>query len=321
MIIKKSLLLVGSGFMAREYLKVLATYDIEVIIVGRSDKKIQAIKTDYPNYVYFHGGLDNYLRHVSDIPEYAINATSVNQLKISSIQLIEAGVKNVLIEKPGDLTISGLNEIKQKAIEFNTEVLIAYNRRCFSSVLALKEQVEIDGGITNCHFEFTEWIHTIDPKMYDVESLKKWIIANSSHVIDTVFNLIGFPKSINTIVTGKNQISWHPSGSVFAGSGISINNIPFTYNTDWNSAGRWSIEIFTKHRRFYLKPMEKLFEQKKGSITVSEVLIDDQLDMLYKPGLYKQIKSFLENDFSNLVSIHEQINAISFYDEIGGYKN
>lgn len=316
---KKRVLLIGSGFMAREYLKILAESDFDVIIVGRSEQKIQELKSDFPIFNYFYGGLNNFLKQFSDLPEYAINATSVDQLKSTSIQLIDAGVKYILIEKPGDLTSKGLIEIKQKAIENKAEVFIGYNRRFYSSISELKKQIIIDRGITSAHFEFTEWIHTIDPHMYDVESLKKWIISNSSHVIDTVFHLIGYPKKINTMISGQDEISWHPSGSVFTGSGISINNIPFTYNTDWSSAGRWSIEIFTKYRRFYLKPMEQLFEQKKGSITISQLLIDDQFDLLYKPGLFRQTKSFLENDFSNLVSIHEQIKAISFYEKIGGY--
>ena len=58
--------------------------------------------------------------------------------------------------------------------------------------------VQQDGGIISVHFEFTEWIHTINPEDYDDESLNKWIIANSSHVIDTVFYLIGNPKIINS---------------------------------------------------------------------------------------------------------------------------
>ena len=273
----QKVLLIGAGYMAGEYLKVLKHLNSNVTVVSRSEAKINLLKCNFPDYTYYTEGLDDYLSNENELPEFVINTVNVNGLRDVSLALLKAGVKNLLIEKPGDLFINGLKELKDCAEKTSSKVYIAYNRRFYSSISELKKLIAIDGGITNCHFEFTEWIHTIDPKMYDVEILKKWIIANSSHVIDTVFNLIGFPKTINTIVTGKNEISWHPSGSVFAGSGISINKIPFTYNSDWTSAGRWSIEIFTKHRRLYLKQMEKLFEQKKGSITISEVLLDDQL--------------------------------------------
>ncbi len=72
-------------------------------------------------------------------------------------------------------------------------------------------------------------------------------------------------------------------------------------------------------RRFYLKPREKLFEQKKGAFNIIEVLIDDQSDIAFKPGLFMQTQAFLKPDFLNLISIGEQIKAISIYEEIGGY--
>ncbi len=313
-------LLIGSGFMAREYIKVLASLGNEVIIVGRSDEKIQALKSDYPNFEYFSGGLSKFLEQHSDIPEFAINAASINQLRSTSILLMDAGVKYIMLEKPGELTLSGLNEIKLKSIECSADVLIAYNRRYYSSISVLKEQVEIDGGITSAHFEFTEWIHTIDPNIYDSEALKKWIISNSSHVIDTAFSLIGIPKELNAFVGGKDAITWHPSGSIFTGSGISENDIPFTYHSNWEGPGRWAIEISTRKRRFYLKPMEKLQQQIKGSVQITDFEIEDQLDQEFKAGLFLQTKSFLNLDHSNTIDIAQQIKTLSFYNLIGGYE-
>lgn len=315
----QNVLLIGAGFMAGEYLKVLKYLNYNVTVVSRSEGKINLLKSDFPDYTYYTKGLDDYLSKVNELPEFVINTVNINGLKDVSLALLKAGVKNLLIEKPGDLFINGLKELKDCAEKTSSNVYIAYNRRFYSSISELKKQIVIDKGITNCHFEFTEWIHTIDTSIYDNESLKKWIISNSSHVIDTVFHLIGFPKVLNSTVGGKDEIIWHPSGSVFTGSGLSELNIPFSYNTDWTSAGRWSIEIFTKHRRFYLKPMEKLFEQKKGSIDVSEVLFDNQNDLIFKPGLLKQTQAFLNTDFLNFVSIDEQIKSIGIYDEIGGY--
>ncbi len=312
-------LLIGSGFMAREYLKVLASLGSEVIIVGRGDEKIQALKSDYPHFEYFSGGLNKFLEQHIDIPEFAINAASTDQLKITSILLMDAGVKYIMLEKPGELTIAGLNELKLKSIECFVDVFIAYNRRYYASISVLKEQVEIDGGITSAHFEFTEWINTIDPNIYDSEALKKWIISNSSHVIDTAFSLIGIPKVLNAFVGGKDAITWHPSGSIFIGSGISQSNIPFTYHSNWEGPGRWAIEISTRKRRFYLKPIEKLQHQIKGSIQITDFVFDDNLDQNFKAGLYLQTKAFLDLDFTKMISISEQINALDYYNKIGGY--
>jgi predicted dehydrogenase len=315
----QKVLLIGAGYMASEYLKVLKYLNCDVTIVSRSEGKINLLKKDFPNYIYYTKGIEDYLRSVTELPNFVINTVNVASLRNVSLEVLKAGVKNLLIEKPGDLVIGGLKKLNNASIKKSANVFIAYNRRFYSSIGELKKQIIIDGGITNCHFEFTEWIHTIDPTIYEKETLTKWIIANSSHVIDSVFHLIGFPKDLNAIVGGLNEIIWHPSGSVYTGSGISEKQIPFSYNSDWSSAGRWSIEIFTNKRRFYLKPMEKLFEQKKGSITISEIYLDDQLDKNFKPGLYKQTLAFLNSDFSNLVSIDEQIRAFRFYEKIAGY--
>ena len=312
-------LLIGSGYMAREYLKVLSHLGNEVIIIGRSESKINALINDYPNFEYFCGGINKFLEGHSNIPEFAINAVSISELKNTSIQLINAGVKYLLLEKPGELTHSGLNEINIKSIECSTDVLIAYNRRFYSSISELKKQTEIDGGITSVHFEFTEWIHTIDPKMYDSEDLNKWIISNSSHVIDTAFSLIGIPNELCAFVGGKDAIKWHPSGSIFTGSGISENNIPFTYHSNWNGPGRWAIEVSTRKRRFYLKPMEKLFQQFKGSIAVEEIELDYDLDLNFKPGLYVQTVNFLSQNFKDFQSLDSQIKIMPFYNKIAGY--
>ena len=172
---------------------------------------------------------------------------------------------------------------------------------------------------TGIHFEFTEWTHRIDPNLYDKASLNKWIIANSSHVIDTVFYLIGFPKVLNSTVLGEGLIDWHPSGSIFTGSGLSDQNIPFTYHSNWTAPGRWAIEVLTKERRFYLKPMEKLQVQLKGSVAVNEHPIDDKDDLVVKHGLLLQTTDFLSDNFETLVSLEEQIKSIHLYNKIGNY--
>jgi predicted dehydrogenase len=230
-----------------------------------------------------------------------------------------AGVKSILLEKPGGLSINGLKEIEDLARENDAQVFIAYNRRFYSSVQKLKEELFIDGGIQSVHFEFTEWLNTIDPLLHDSEVLNKWIIANSSHVIDTVFSLIGVPKELTSFVGGINKISWHSSGSIFVGSGLSENNIPFTYHSNWDGPGRWGIEIITHHRRFYLKPMEILQQQLKNTIQTSELEFDNQIDHDFKAGLYKQTLAFLDLESDNMLNLSDQIRNFAFYYKIGGY--
>lgn len=312
-------LVVGSGFMATEYLKVLANLNCNVLVVGRGDAKINNLKKQFPQFTYFTGGLEEFLNNNIDFPEFAINTANIDQLNYTTCLLLKSGVRNILVEKPGDINVNGLRQIAKLEVENNAKVLIAYNRRFYSSVLALMKEIAIDGGVTSAHFEFTEWVHTIDPLLYNKEALLKWILSNSSHVIDTTFAIIGMPIEMNTIVQGQNNLDWHPSGTIFLGSGVSDKNIPFTYHSNWEGPGRWSIEISTKKRRFFLKPMETLQQQVKGSVQINNVELDDKLDIDFKPGIFLQTKNFLNKQFDGIQSVHNQLKAIEIYNRIGGY--
>jgi len=316
---KKKILLVGSGNMAYEYLKVLKALNKTVIIVGRGKANVLKLKKLFPEFEYHYGGVDNYISNCKNIPEIAINTVNIDYLGSTSITLLLSGVKNLLIEKPGDLNLSVLKKIEKLSCKNNAVVSIAYNRRFYSSTLHLIDLINEDGGLLSSHFEFTEWVTTIGPHTHSKNALNKWILSNSSHVIDTVFHIIGDPLELNSKIFGKKNIEWHPSGSIFIGFGVSEYNIPFTYHSNWNSPGRWSIELTTNKRRFYLKPMEKLFEQKLNSVQLNELKIDDNLDHQFKPGLYLQTKSFINSNFKNFQSIKDQIKSMEYYSIIAGY--
>ncbi len=67
--------------------------------------------------------------------------------------------------------------------------------------------------------------------------------------------------------------------------------------------------------------MEQLAIQDKGTVQITDVKIDDNLDVMYKPGLYKQTEAFL-NDNSNrkLLDIEKQIDNMYIYQKIAGVK-
>ena len=63
--------------------------------------------------------------------------------------------------------------------------------------------------------------------------------------------------------------------------------------------------------------MEKLQIQKLNSVAVEECEIDDALDIEFKPGLYKQVESFLndEND-GKKITIQQQMRHMEIYAKI-----
>ena len=57
--------------------------------------------------------------------------------------------------------------------------------------------------------------------------------------------------------------------------------------------------------------MEQLFIQKIGSVEVEPVEIDDAIDKDYKPGLYEQVRVFLEDpDHRDLLTVAAQADKM-----------
>lgn len=307
------ILLVGTGNMAREYAKVLTSLKMDFLTVGRGMEnalifeKITGIKAAT-------GGLEKWIKNkTNEIPPMAIIATNEGQLGPAARLLAQHGVKSILLEKPGGMSLNDLVKTQKTVLRTGAKVFIAYNRRFYASARKAQELIEEDGGVSSFNFEFTEWSHKI-AALKKPESVKKiWLLSNSSHVIDLAFFLGGRPKKIKCFTAGG--LDWHPKVSVYAGAGISENGALFSYHANWESAGRWGAEILTPKRKLILRPLEKLSVQNKGSLTTEEALLDDKLDIDFKPGLYLQVKSFLGSK-SNLPTIQEQVKNMKYYNLI-----
>lgn len=308
--------LIGAGAMSVDYVKVLEAQKQDFIVVGRgeSSAKLFEDKTGHPVIV---GGLVNFLNTSPNIPDAVIVSVGVDQLYNTTMQLLEFGVKQILVEKPGGLVLNEIEQLQYNSKKNNAQVFIAYNRRFYSSVIKARELIELDGGVSSFNFELTEWSHVIEKLDKKNEVLAKWFLGNSTHVADLAFFLGGNPEEISCYSTGK--LDWHSSASVFAGAGISKKGALFNYGADWESAGRWSVEILTKKNRYILRPMEALQLQKRGTIQHELVELDDSLDKIFKPGLYLQVEGFLNNTLETLCSIDEQLTLFPIYEKMASY--
>jgi predicted dehydrogenase len=302
--------IIGAGNMAVEYSKVLHALNVEHFAVGNSSTNIENFKnqTGHPAY---SGGLDHFLEKSRILPSHAIVTVNVENLYQITTQLINFGVKNILVEKPGSLHKWEFEKLLKLIQCRNSIVYVGYNRRFYASVIKTRELILDDGGLSSFNFEFTEWSHEIEKLSRPKEVFENWFLANSTHVVDLAFFVGGKPREWATFTAGS--LIWHQRASRFAGAGVTENQIPFTYNANWESAGRWGVEFLTTRRKLILKPLEKLFEQQRGSLNVVEVQIDDNQDLEYKPGLFKQTRSFLNGDGHNLCSFSGQLLNYKFY--------
>lgn len=312
---KNPIWLVGASKISEDYLKVLVALKKPFEIIARKQKSALSF---YKNtgYNIKIGGVRSNLK--SFVPNIAIVAVGVDQLFQVSKDLINAGTKRILIEKPGSANLKEISLLNTLAKKKKTEVLIAYNRRFYSSVLKMKNLIKKDGGIKSVNFEFTEIANNINNLKKSRKIKNRWLIANS-HVLDLVFYLCGRPKNWKNWNGGK--LNWHPSSARYCGSGITEKGIMFSYLSDWLSPGSWKIEFMTKKNRYILKPIETLQMMKLNSFNLIKLRIDNYYDKKFKPGLYQQTKKFLQHQKTQFCTLSEQVENIKIYNKIAGYKD
>lgn len=309
-----NVLIIGAGLIAKEYYKILEKMEIESQIISRGKEKAKLLEKEIGREVWF-GNLETSLARLEEIPEFAIVATNLDSLSDVIIKLIHFGIKNILSEKPAGLNLSEIEIVNKEAEKYGANVYVAYNRRYFASTKKALEIIEEDGGLHSINFEFTEWGHTIEALSYSNEIKEKWLLANSSHVLDLAFFIAGHPVEMNSFV--KGALPWHSKAAVFAGAGVTDKKVLFTYQANWDAPGRWGVELLTQKHRLYLRPLEKLQIQQKASIKIEDVVIDDEIDLEYKPGFYEQVKDFLSKGKSEkLLTITEHLRNVKLYNTI-----
>lgn len=311
--LNKRVLLVGTGNIAIEYAKVLKALDVTFTVIGRGETNAKIFK-DKTGVIPSTGGIEKYLETDSQYYTHAIVAVSVDQLKHTTICICKKNIPYILVEKPGGIDFDEVSELYDEHLSYNSEIFIAYNRRFYASVMRSKEIIKEDGGVTSFSFDFTEWSHVVSKLEKPRKVLENWFLANSTHVIDLAFYLGGNPMEFSTFVSGG--LDWHPSGSIFAGAGVSVTGALFSYQANWEAPGRWGVEVLTKYHRLILRPLEELHCQRLGSVKIEQVDLNDELDVLYKPGLFRQSQNFLFSENCELLSLTMHLQNLNHYKKI-----
>lgn len=257
-------LLVGAGGIAPEYLKAMRAVGIrDIDVLARSEASAQRLAADWGLGRALGGGTTTLAQVAQDYQAFVL-ASSIESL-LPSLQVIARinPAAKVLVEKPVALSSQELRAFIDANPGFSATV--ALNRLFFPSISLLRQHLAQE-EVTSAAFSFTEWVHRIDVSAYSSRELARWGASNCIHVIATAFDLIGLPDELHAVVSGENAIPWHPTGSVFAGVGKSAKGVPFTYQSDWRSAGRWWLNVHTTRGRYDLMPMEGLTFTERGTV-------------------------------------------------------
>jgi predicted dehydrogenase len=301
--------------MAHAYANVLADINVPFTVVGRDPARARSLASLH-GMAFLSGGVDSALR--GGRPKVAIVAVPVESLTVVGSALARAGVRRILLEKPGGLDIRDLSGVADAADRNGSRVYVAYNRRFLASVAEARRRIEAAGGALSMFFDYSEAASRIEASPASPATKARWVIANSSHVIDLAFHLCGEPASLDAQVAGS--LPWHPAGAVFTGQGATERGTVFCYHTDWRSPGRWRLEIALPDERLILSPLEKLQHILPGEFDPKPVDVDQSLDLKFKPGLHCQVCAFLGDEAAILMPIrHHLVRIASYINRMGGY--
>lgn len=307
--------IVGVGAIAAEYARVFAHLGVEYSFFTRNPASANIARNGIdPTNVFELTRLD-----AAKFGAIVI-AVSVEALATTLERVLSLGFKRVLIEKPGSLTLSALTAGVAEQRQHMADVRVAYNRRFYQSVRFAQEMVMYDGGLTSIHFDFSEVLGVDPGKTWPQQVLERWVLANSSHVIDLAFFLSGgLPASMNCSMHGNHEV--HPGGDFFSGDGITLSGVPFTYRSDWRSMGRWGVFLYTRDRLISLSPLEDLRVKTTNFGLDRQIDFDKTKDTVYKPGFLSMAESFLDISKSRtLPTLAEQVRLAEVVSKMANYE-
>lgn len=311
---------IGYGNMGWQYVKALSALRVgRIRVCSRSEEPLQELKGTKGVTTIAGGFQQLYAQPIRD--ELGIVATPIANLVEAGEHLATLGCKKILIEKPVSLTSRRILQLAEEFEKERIDAACAYNRVAYPSFIETRAVTNEEGGITSCTYTFTEFVNKIGPGTARDVELAKWGIANSLHVMSMAHGLIGLPATWKSHRSGA--LPWHPTGSVFVGSGLSDRGVPFSYHGDWGSTGRWSVEVNTPISTYRLCPLEKLTRRTSPAADWEEIPVV-AFDSRVKAGFVEQVASMLRQEIRDivpLVSLRQAAALAEFGEAVFGYSD
>jgi predicted dehydrogenase len=229
----------------------------------------------------------------------------------------------ILVEKPVLKNSLDFNEIGDLD---NENVMVGYNRRFYSSVQALKSQIELNEP----HSFFFKVPENSWNGNLDVNGRRNFLIDNTVHMIDLLRFLVGEEGFQVQIQESKSRgnlqaINMFVEGTKMAG----------IFQVTFDSPGAYLVEFNGQGFSSRLQPIEHLirFDAIEVIEPTSEIpirryqpkLSNDQFsisnfDLEYKPGFYKQSMAFADlvngKKSHTAANLHDAFKAIELVEQM-----
>jgi predicted dehydrogenase len=297
--------ILGTGYMAQEYVNVVKSLKIKksISVLGSSYSKTNSFKKK--------NNLDYAAKSIKDLNKkfdanYLIICVREEKLFGLIDKIIEFNWK-CLCEKPLGYSYDQTKKIvKRLNIKKINNFFIGLNRRNYFST---NKAIDL---IVKSNLKTQRVIEIIDQE--DLKYQKKigtakkvinnFMYANSIHLVDYT-NLFcrGSIKKITTIEPHQKNKPHIMSKIIYFSSGDIC-----LYKCYWDMEARWSVNFLQGNLSIKLKPLEKIFANKKINNKLHDKL--KKWDSDFKPGLKFQVLNFLENDHNFLLNPSEYLSLV-----------
>jgi predicted dehydrogenase len=297
--------IIGAGYMAEEYLKVLSKKKIWCeAIYSTTLSKCERLKKKYKIRKIYQD-FDE-LKNVQNLI-IAINDVSTLQ----TLKRLNLSKYKILCEKPVGVSFNETKKISLMIKKNKSNFFVGLNRRFYSSTINVTQLIKQNSG--------KRIIHIQDQQMQNTKNSfvnKNVMYCNSVHLIDYIMIFArGKLTKLNKIKNFKNKkFSEHTTKLIFSSKDEVL------YNCNWNSPGAWSVNIIQNNQRCELNPLEDLmfekFENKKRKRLSFKRL---KIDKDFKPGIYNQVGEFLKmlkNKKNKLVKFEEYFETVKLIKKI-----
>jgi len=303
--------LVGSGYMASEYLKASQAVDgIDFVsIYSRNRETATALATQFD--------VSNIANSVEDFIGLNLDFIVVCVPELATFEIISTFSKvrvPLLVEKPVGLTLSDALAIENNAVINSIQIFAALNRRFYGStqnvIKELAETSEKRFIQVNDQENTLAAIAAGQPQ----QVVDNWMFANSIHIIDYIAVVCrGEPKIQYKRTTRLNEDAYILHASIVFSSGDEA-----LYTCYWNVPGGWSVNISTPSKNWQLSPLEVARTRGLGDRQYIQ-FENDPIDSSYKPGLVRilfELEKCSNSQKHSLTSIAEANRTMKLIDLI-----
>jgi predicted dehydrogenase len=277
---------IGAGFFAEKHLEVLtALEDVEVAALCSSGHpRIHALAERF-KIERTYADLERMFDELSlDAVFVLVNVTRM-------FEVASACLKRkipTLLEKPPGLSAAEARGLRDLAAAGDCLNMVGLNRRFYSVMRRAREAILEVGPLVSLMVEAPERLWEYKTGAHPPEVVKGLLFANGIHSIDLLRYFGGDVKKVQAFSGQWEEEQKNSFGALMRFESGAMGQ----YIANWMSPGGWSVTLYGMNRRVLLKPLERgVLIDRSGAETPLAV---DEVDTLFKPGLYAQDRYFLD---------------------------